>query len=337
MECAIFACTSPDDGAKKAHGTAQKPDRNRPDSKAGCSLLKTVMVGFDAGTQAQDALKLGAAIARAFDAKLVVAAVDELHPFAGEIPGAEERAAYLEETLDLAAQQLGEQKFEGKTMWGSVPECLEVIALDVSADVLIVGSTHRGELGKVVPGSVGERLLAGVSCAVAVAPNGYAQQEATPLKRIGVGLDGEEESEAALRLANEVAVAIDGSLRLIAVAPILEELIPGRISGTAPGYARFVRDDLARGLKRALATLSPALEAAEILTEGDPAEVLCDHSRELDLLVIGSRGYGPLRRVFLGGVASKVIRGAACPVLITPRSARHSRREVGEILATTVL
>jgi nucleotide-binding universal stress UspA family protein len=300
--------------------------------------LKTVMVGFDGSDQARDALELGATFADRLGGDLVVAVVDELDLFAGEILGAKERAAYLEETLDLAARQLGEQQFEGKTTWGSVPECLDLIASDVSADILVVGSTHRGEIGRVVPGSVGERLLAGAPCAVAVAPNGYAHQEEAPLERIGVGLDGEEESEAALHLANEVAVAIGGTVRLIAVAPILEELIPGRISGTAPGYARFARDHLAGELKRATATSSPTIEIAEVLAEGDPAEVLCEQSRDLDLLVLGSRGYGPLRRVFLGGVASKVIRHASCPVLITPRSAQHARRHrAQETLASTVL
>ena len=283
--------------------------------------MKTVMVGFDGSDQARDALKLGATFADGLGADLVVAVVDELDLFAGEISGAEERAAYLRETLDLAARQLGERQFEGKTTWGSVPECLELVAADVSDD-----------------DDIGERLLAGASCAVAVAPNGYAQQEATSLERIGVGVDGEEESKTALRLANETTIAIGGSLRLIAVAPIPRELIPGRISGTAPGYARFVRDRLAGELKRAMATFSPAIKVAEILADGDPAEVLCEQSRELDLLVLGSRGYGPLRRVLLGGVASNVIRGASCPVLITPRSAQHPRRHVAqETLASTVL
>ncbi len=300
--------------------------------------MKTVMVGFDGSDQARDALKLGATFAEGLGADLVVAVVDELDLFAGEISGAEERAVYLRETLDLAARQLGERQFEGKTTWGSVPECLELVAADVSADVVIVGSTHRGQIGRVVPGSIGERLLAGASCAVAVAPNGYAQQEATSLERIGVGVDGEEESKTALRLASETTIAIGGSLRLIAVAPIPKELIPGRISSTAPGYARFVRDRLAGELKRAMATSSPAIKVAEILADGDPAEVLCEQSRELDLLVLGSRGYGPLRRVLLGGVASNVIRGASCPVLITPRSAQRPRRHVAqETLASTVL
>lgn len=300
--------------------------------------MKTVMVGFDRSDQARDALKLGTTFADAFGAKLVVAVVNELHLFDSETPGAEERAAYLRETLDLAAQLLDGHDFEGKTISGSVPEFLELIALNVSADVIVVGSTHRGAIGGVMPGSVGERLLAGASCPIAIAPNGYAKHEAPRLKRIGVGVDAEEESKTALRLANEIATASGGSIRLIAVAPLLQEVTPGRISNTSPAYARFVRDHLAGELERARAAPSPSIEVTEVLEEGDPAQVLCEQSSHLNLLVLGSRGYGPLRRVFLGGVASKVIRGAACPVLITPRSAERARRHrAQEALATTVL
>ena len=47
---------------------------------------------------------------------------------------------------------------------------------------------------------------------------------------------------------------------------------------------------------------------------GNPAEILADASEELDLLVLGSRGYGPLHSVLVGGVAGRVVREAACPV-----------------------
>ena len=40
---------------------------------------------------------------------------------------------------------------------------------------------------------------------------------------------------------------------------------------------------------------------------------------EYDLLVIGSRGYGPVRRVLLGGVSSRVVRHSKVPVVVTPR------------------
>ena len=296
------------------------------------------MVGFDRSDQARDALKLGTTFADIFGAQLVVAVVNELHVFDSEMPGAEERAAYLAETLELAAKHLDGRGFQGEAISGSVPQFLELIASHVSADVIVVGSTHRGGIGRVVPGSAGERLLAGAPCPIAIAPNGYAEHGAHQLKRIGVGVDSEEESKAALRLANGIATASDGSIRLIAVAPLLQYVTPGPVSKASPGYVRFARGHFAEELKRAKASSSPSLEVTEVLGEGDPAQVLCEQSSHLDLLVLGSRGYGPLRRVFLGGVASKVIRGASCPVLITPRSAegaRHHRAQ--ETLASTVL
>ena len=42
-------------------------------------------------------------------------------------------------------------------------------------------------------------------------------------------------------------------------------------------------------------------------------------SEHLDLLVMGSRAYGPAHAVLLGGVSRRVIAGAACPVVVLPR------------------
>jgi Universal stress protein family len=42
-------------------------------------------------------------------------------------------------------------------------------------------------------------------------------------------------------------------------------------------------------------------------------------SGTLDLLVTGSRGYGPLRAVMVGGVTGRVMHDAACPVVVIPR------------------
>jgi nucleotide-binding universal stress UspA family protein len=52
---------------------------------------------------------------------------------------------------------------------------------------------------------------------------------------------------------------------------------------------------------------------------GDPAEVLRDFSKGLDLLVVGSRGYGPLRAVLLGSVSRRLMTEAHCPVIVVPR------------------
>jgi nucleotide-binding universal stress UspA family protein len=47
---------------------------------------------------------------------------------------------------------------------------------------------------------------------------------------------------------------------------------------------------------------------ARVLRDGDPARELAAHTKELDLIVTGSRGYGPLR-------------AAHCPVIVVPRGA----------------
>jgi nucleotide-binding universal stress UspA family protein len=55
---------------------------------------------------------------------------------------------------------------------------------------------------------------------------------------------------------------------------------------------------------------------------GDPADVLVDLSQRIDLLVCGSRGYGPLRGVLLGSVTRRVIAEAHCPVIVLPRGVK---------------
>jgi nucleotide-binding universal stress UspA family protein len=67
------------------------------------------------------------------------------------------------------------------------------------------------------------------------------------------------------------------------------------------------------------------------LHSGKPAEVLIALSETVDLLVIGSRGYGPLKAVLLGGVSGQVIRSAACPVVVVPR---HATSAVGSVFAS---
>jgi nucleotide-binding universal stress UspA family protein len=54
---------------------------------------------------------------------------------------------------------------------------------------------------------------------------------------------------------------------------------------------------------------------------GDPADFLIAASERLDLLICGSRGYGPARAVLLGGVSRRVATEASCPVIVLARAA----------------
>jgi hypothetical protein len=56
-----------------------------------------------------------------------------------------------------------------------------------------------------------------------------------------------------------------------------------------------------------------------VFCAGDVVRELATQSTGLDLLVAGSRGYGPMRSVLLGGVTGRLMREAACPLIIVPR------------------
>jgi nucleotide-binding universal stress UspA family protein len=202
----------------------------------------------------------------------------------------------------------------------SVARGLHYLAEDEGAELVVVGSTHRGALGRVVPGAVGERLLHGAPCAVAVAPVGFARR-APRLERLGVAVDGSPESRAALASAVGLAGASGAELRVLTV---VEWTNPagGTFLGAHTGYddtVAHLRAARRRDHKAALAEVPADVRVDGRLLDGeDPVRTLCAAARDLDLLVLGSRGYGPLRHVFLGGVSTGVVDGAPCPVLVTP-------------------
>jgi nucleotide-binding universal stress UspA family protein len=54
---------------------------------------------------------------------------------------------------------------------------------------------------------------------------------------------------------------------------------------------------------------------------GMPAHAIAEAAADFDLLVVGSRGYGPLRRTLLGSVSAKLMRSTPCAALVLPRGA----------------
>jgi len=61
------------------------------------------------------------------------------------------------------------------------------------------------------------------------------------------------------------------------------------------------------------------------MLEGRPVSLLQEQSSDLDLLVTGSRGYGPSRAALLGSVSRSLVRNASCPVVVMPRDNNDER------------
>lgn len=283
--------------------------------------MRKIVIGFDGSEGSEDALRLGTAIAQAESAELVVAAALAYDPL---LIAAEAYDQALAEHFDQLFAQVEHQlpgvEFVRRELRDASPgQALTDLADAEGTDMIVLGSTHRGKLGRVYPGSVGERLLNGAPCAVAIAPRGYARREHYGLGVIGVGYDGTQESQLALAEAERLAEQLKASLRLIAVVPPVP-VTPSRISHTEVGYTDVLRRHFRDVLDVGASKLGYATAVEAVLEEGDPAAALAAQGVELDLLVIGSRGYGPVRRALLGGVSAEVMRTAPCPVIVVPRA-----------------
>jgi nucleotide-binding universal stress UspA family protein len=203
---------------------------------------------------------------------------------------------------------------------GSPADALQALAESGEADLIVLGSTHHAHLGSVSPGSVAEHLLHGARCRLVIAPKGYgdADHSQDRLRVAAVGFDGMAESYAALDEAAKLATKFGGSLRVIGVATP----VPAMGAGAAQAAGAEAGPDFQTQLNNAVAELPPELRALPVFERGDPVEKLLQAAdMGVDLLVLGSRGFGPVMRLLIGSVSSRVIREAPCPVLVVPRPA----------------
>jgi nucleotide-binding universal stress UspA family protein len=203
---------------------------------------------------------------------------------------------------------------------GFPARALHDLAEHQEASLLVLGSSRRGPVGRVLPGAVTDRLLHGAPCPVAVAPGGFSFEDAADGPRlIGVAFTDTPDGRAALARACVLAAPARGLVRVLTVSEPLDPLIVGALDATALEYVRSARDDTAATvLRRGLDAVSADRSAGGEILTGLPADALAAASDDLDLLVCGSRGYGPVRTLLLGGTSHALVRKAACPVLVIP-------------------
>ena len=297
------------------------------------SVFNTIVVGVDGRRGGRDALRLAGQLAEAGGGDLVAARVFPHHhgPALARSPAVEEARESTQVALDRELADMGMTTARTHVVGDTSPaRALHRIAERERADVLVVGSAHRGPIGRVFVGDVALGSLHGSPCPVAIAPRGMADRDATPLTRIGVGFDGTPESREALALAVALAKSARVQLELLcaATAPIPLFAEAAWADGEIVDY-RLEAEEL---ISRTLAELD--VDAVGKAIVGGPVETIVELTHRVDLLVVGSRGWGPIRRILLGSTAARLIREAACPVLVVPRGAATG--EPGEHEPATV-
>lgn len=297
-----------------------------------------IVVGVNENPQSQDALALAIALATATDATLVIA---NIYPIAYDYPSAAhvdaEWRAYLVEqanaTLAWASEQLpaGVEAASVIHPHRSSGVGLIEVAQARAADMIVIGSAPGGLEDHIQGGSTSDQLLHGSPVPVAMAPLGYRSWAPQEIGRALVAYQHGEDSES--MLASTVAALsrrqrkVSDHLELLS----LSDPLPHRLRET---LAANDRDDLAAQLNAhahsSLASGEAFIHQATGTTEPIKSTVLSADNvvRSLakfdwhddDVLVIGSRRTGPIRRVFLGDMTYKLIRAATVPVIVMPRS-----------------
>ncbi len=186
-----------------------------------------------------------------------------------------------------------------------------------SADLLVVGSCHRGPIGRVLAGNDAVATLNGSPCAVAIAPTGY-EDHVSKLTTLGVGESASPEGALALEVAMALGQGLGAAVRAWSIVS-LQDLPPGQVDppdwlATTERLIQEEKDRLGR---------IPGIDGDVIY--GEPSDELLRLSESVDLMVVGSRGHGPLGRLMNGSTSNYLAQRVHCPLLVVPRPRARSR------------
>ena len=289
-------------------------------------MIDRIAVGIDGFDEGRDAAVLGAMIARAIGAELLLVAVhpNPLIVLPQELgwTGLHKRAeASLRETRDAIAPGA---RIAVETDW-SVTRALDRVVEREQRDLLVLGSSRSGPDGRVRIGGRTRQLLYHGACALAVAPRGLGARPARELTSLGVGYDGGPESQAALAVAGSIAQSAGAALL---VQGVVDDRLPAvgwsqsELARVEAMWDELLEPEL-RSLREQTQRAAQATSAAaEVdVLRGHPAAALAQLGDRADLLVIGSRRWGAAARVLLGSTGEALMHDARCPVMVVPRPA----------------
>jgi nucleotide-binding universal stress UspA family protein len=273
-------------------------------------MYRNILIGVDGGSNGRDAIALARRLAGP-DSVLLLA-----HVYGGEhVPAsgsASDSATQHADEMALLEHERSRAGVEAGLLSIGAPSVgrgLHHLAISRRADLIVVGSTRHGPVGRALLGDDIRGALGGAPCAVAIAPRGYAR-DAGDVERIGVAYNFSDAADAILLSARELAVKHGATLSALYVAPF--PTLAREREGT-PDFVDFV--DAEHEMR---AGLLEHLDGR--VAYGQIGHKLAAFGDQVDLLVVGSRGRGPLRSMIFGSTSSYLARHAACAVLVMPRS-----------------
>ncbi len=290
----------------------------------------TIIAGFSSSRQGPAPLNLAAQIARNTGDHVIAAAIVERPWPPKDDPVEKEYLRYVASQASQSIERVVSNLQDGVDVSivvhqsTSIPNGLMELVVIHSANLVVVGSSSSGLLGRVGLGSVTERLVHSASVPVAIAPRGYASAT-VPVGRLTAAYGGEADVNGLIAAAAELAKSWSVPLRIVSFTVRPVRMFAGSIESSAEDlvveqWSRRTLDDVTKQLEAVRARV-PVPDVEVVIGAGhDWREAVDSVSWSPgDMLVLGSGAAGPAAHVFLGSAASKILRHAPVPVMIVPR------------------
>ena len=283
--------------------------------------MMRVVVATDGSTDARSAAQWLADFPVPADTSVLLVGVVNLPPSPIDIPTVTAfKDALLQETrggvdalLPLFKGRVA--SVETRVVAGDPRQEIVQLAHDWSADLIVVGARGLGAVATALLGSVSLAIARHAACAVLV-----VRPNPRPLRSAAVALDGSAGSDHAARFFAGLPLPATLAVRLVGVVepPPVPRTAPKAVVASLHDAVATVTNDRRRALAAALDRVAKCFpgQPTHELPVGPPAETLERMSSEVDLVVVGARGLGTMKRLLLGSVSERMLRHAACPVLL---------------------
>ncbi|MGC3953160.1 MAG: universal stress protein [Propionicimonas sp.] len=301
-----------------------------------------IVVGVDPGTGSPDALHLAGLLARSLRTNLIVATivarswVPSMARIDQEWQDHNRRVAQA--ALNQARELLGDRPDDVHVIHpaSSSRRGLVEVAEQHGAELIVVGASAAGPIGRATLGSVSDALLHASPVPVAVSPTGFSAADDAVVSRVTAAYGGEDAGTDLVLGAAAVTASVGASLRIaaFAVRPDPDFALRSRAGGDSEdpvlgGWADEIRARAEDILDEVDALPNSPRVMDTIVGIGSSWAEAIDSVgwTETDVLVVGSSGLAPMARVFLGSHAAKVVRNAPVPVIVVPRRAAEELAE----------
>jgi universal stress protein E len=202
---------------------------------------------------------------------------------------------------------------------GRVAPTIAATAEELGADLLIIGPNERRNLRAHVIGSTADRILRTAAIPALVVRGTVTGAYSNALAAV----DFSPAALAAVRALIDLCPGVRLQLAHITDMPLEFEAALLRAGTTRTDITQHYKALKAEGRRRLDELAADLPDAQTRVFVGDPTATLIrlSRTRGVDLLAMGTRGLDSLRAHILGSVAQKVIRDAACDVLVVPEAA----------------